>query len=228
MTLSRAEHIQRLHDLSLCLNNEDSIGWEAEATNLAEDRPAYWFRGQTSPASWLVMLSRCEEHDYSLLKAAEVFADRHPRYDMVDVYDGVIPLNDAAVRELSLCYRLQSTFREDAELRDRERQAIFDPVFFPRMSDEMRDRWQRQYEGCQQRWADRRDAEYEARKAFEDTMVGAEPQWPVSRGVSTAASLAIAATNLDPMLMGAVASALDIPADPARAAVEGVQMGEVA
>jgi hypothetical protein len=221
MTTSRADHIQRLHDLSLCLNNEDSLGWEVEARNLEADRPAYWYRGQTSPASWLVEMSRCEEHNRSLLKAAEAFADRHTSHDMVDVYDAVIPLNEAAVRELGLCYRLQSTFRDDAELRDRERKAIFDPVFFPGMADEMRGRWQSQYEACQQRWADRRDAEYEARKAFEDTMSGAEPQWPVSRGLSTTASLAIAATNLDPMLMGAVASALDIPADPARAAVEG-------
>ena len=208
--ITRAEHIQRLHDLSVCLNNEDTLGWEAEARNIEADRPAYWYRGQTSPASWLVEMSRCEEHNFSLLKAAEAFADRHTEHDLVDVYDGVIPLNEPAVRELSLCYRLQSTFRDDAELRDRERKAIFDPVFFPRMSDEMRARWQSQYEGCQQRWADRRDDEYEA------------------RNLSATASLAIAATNLDATLLDAVGAALSVPADPARAAVEGPHMNEVA
>lgn len=208
--MPRAEHIQRLHDLSVCLNNEDTLGWEAEARNIEADRPAYWYRGQTSPASWLVEMSRCEEHNFSLLKAAEAFADRHTEHDLVDVYDGVIPLNEAAVRELSLCYRLQSTFRDDDELRDRERQAIFDPVFFPRMSDEMRARWQSQYEGCQQRWADRRDDEYEA------------------RNLSATASLAIAATNLDATLLDAVGAAISVPADPARTAVEGPHMNEVA
>lgn len=219
--MSRAEHIHRLHDLSLCLNNEDTLGWEAEARNLEANRPAYWYRGQTSPASWLVEMSRCEEHNFSLLKAAEAYADRHPHQNMLDAYDGVIPLNEPAVRELSLCYRLQSTFRDDAELRDRERKAIFNPVFFLRMSDEVRDRWQRLYEGCQQRWADRRDAEFEARKAkaFEGQMAGAELHWPVSSKLPMA--LAITATNLALSTRGAGPehTAGD---DVARAAVEGV------
>jgi len=54
---------------------------------------------------------------------------------------------------------------------------------------------------------------------FEDQMIGAVPQWPVSS--RREAALAIAATNLDATLLETVASALDIPADPARVAVEG-------
>lgn len=212
---TREQHLDRIRDLSLCLNNEDSLGAEHEARNLLADRPAYWYRGQTSPASWLVEMSRCEEHNFSLLKAAEVFADRHPHADQLAAYDAIIPLNEPAVRELSLCYRLQSTFRDDAELRDRERKAIFNPVFFLRMRQDMRDEWRRLYEGCQQRWADRRDAEFEARKAkaFEDQMVGAVPQWPVSSRREAALAIASANVSLD---------------DVARAAVEGKRMAEVA
>ncbi len=205
---TREQHLDRIRDLSLCLNNEDSLGAEHEARNLIEARPAYWFRGQTSPAAALVCMSRCVEHNHSLLKAAEAFAERHTQHDLVDVYDGIIPLNEAAVDELMLCYRLQSTFRDRAELADRERAAIFNPVFFPRMRQEMRDEWERVYEGCQQRWADRRDDAVEARK-----------------GMSPAAAVALTMATIVARYAPDTAASLD---DVARAAVEGEPMSEVA
>lgn len=208
MNLAHEQHIARIRDLSLYLNNEDSLGAYSEAHNLADGRPAYWHRGQFSPASALVALSRCVEHNHSLLKAAEAFADRHTQHDLVDVYDGIIPLNEAAVDELMLCYRLQSTFRDRAELADRERKAIFDPVFFPRMRQEMRDEWERLYEGCQQRWADRRDDAVEARK-----------------GISPAAAMALTMATIVARHAPDTAVSLD---DVARAAVEGEPMSEVA
>jgi hypothetical protein len=193
---TREQHLARITDLSLCLNNGDSLSAETEARNLIEGRPAYWHRGQFTAAGMLVFLSRCAEHNHSLLKACEAYVERHPNRDLVDALDGVIPLNQPAIDELQFCYRLQSTFRDD--LADRERTAIFNPVFFPHMSQESRDRWQAQYEGAQRRWADRRDEEHEARK-----------------GMSLAAALAITAANVS----------LD---DAARGAVEGEKMGEVA
>ena len=126
-------HLQRLHDLSLCLNNRDDITIAQTVRNLEEGKPAYWYRGRTSGATWVVDLSHVHG---SFLKALEVFIERKPNLRIIeDVLDNVIPLNASAVNELALCYRLQSTFRDD--LADRERRAIFDPEYFPGMSDEM-------------------------------------------------------------------------------------------
>lgn len=182
-----SDHIQRLHDLSLCLNNQDNLGWEAEADNLTHGRPAYWYVGRTSAAMWVVWMARTEDHNHSFLRALEAFVARKPTVDVLEVLDGVIPLNAEAVHELGLCYRLQSTFREDVELADRERRALFDPEFFDGMSDEMRARWERQYEAIQQRWANRREAEYEARK-----------------GIGKTAALVIALANIDDAARAAV------------------------
>lgn len=154
MTITREDHITRIRDLSQCLNNEDYLGMETEADNLVSGKPAYWYRGRTSAAMWVVWGSRTDEANHSFLKALETFVSRKPTIDVVgDILDNVIPLNDAAVAELQLCYRLQSTFCDD--LKDRERQAIFDPEFFPRMGAATRAVWAVLYEQCQRRWAER-------------------------------------------------------------------------
>lgn len=162
MDLSRDDQINRLRDLSFCLNNSDDLLIEAIANNLMSGHPAYWFRGRTSGATWVVELANCKDHNRSFLKALEVFVERKPTVDVLEILDNVIPLNEAAVHELSLCYRLQSTFRDD--LADRERQAIFDPETFPHMDAAMMAVWETQYEAIQQRWANRREVEFEGRK----------------------------------------------------------------
>jgi hypothetical protein len=166
-------HIQRLHDLSLCLNNRDDITIAQTVRNLEEGKPAFWYRGRTSGATWVVDLSHAHG---SFLKALEAFVARKPNVDVLEILDGVIPLNAEAVHELALAYRLQSTFRDD--LADRERRAIFDPEYFPGMSDEMRGRWAARYQECQQRWAEARLAD-------------------MDRGVGKTAALAIALANID-------------------------------
>jgi len=151
--MDHQDHLSRIADLSLCLNNRDTLGAEIEARNLSAGHPAYWYRGRTSAAMWVVELSRCEEHNFSFLRALEAFIERHPRINVLEILDGVIPLNEEAVHELSIAYRFQSSFRDD--LADRERKAIFDPEYFPGMDAEMRARWEAQYAECQYRWEQR-------------------------------------------------------------------------
>ena len=150
MNLSREDHIQRLRDLGECLKNRDDVTIEQQVRKIMAGQPAYWFRGRTSGATWVVELSACDEHNHSFLKALEAFVERHPGVTVLEILDGVIPLNAEAVHELQLCYRLQSSFRDN--LADRERKAIFDPEFYPRMDPEMRARWAAEYEVIQRRW----------------------------------------------------------------------------
>lgn len=166
---TRRAHIERITDLATCLDNRDDLCAENMARNLSMGVPAYWYRGWTNAASYIV---EDAGRAGSLLTALIAFAERHPHDDLASHLDKVIPLNQPAVRDLSLCYRLQSTFREDAELRDRERQAIRGAVYLPHMSAEVRARWAAEYASIQRR--------FEARRI----------------GIGTKAALAIAITNV--------------------------------
>lgn len=161
-------HLDRIHDLSHCLNNPDEPTARNMAQRLVDGLPAYWYRGQASAASRIVS----EVDDVSLITVMTVYIDSENQKlrqgltkatDIDGTLDSIIPLNQPAIDELSLLYRLQSTFRDD--LADRERAAIFNPFFIENMDLATRAVWQVRYEGCQQRWADRRDEEYEARNA---------------------------------------------------------------
>lgn len=204
--LERAPHIARINDLSLCLNNPDGATRDVMASRLVDGLPAYWYRGQGSAASRIVS----QIDDDSLITVMVGYIDRENEKlrqgltkatDIDATLDGIIPLNQPAIEELSLLYRLQSTFRDD--LADRERKAIFDPFVIDGMDMATRAIWQTRYEACQQRWADRRDEEYEARNA-------ALPD--AQSAVLDLAKVAVA-----------IASDAD-----ARAAVEGEQVAEVA
>lgn len=156
---TRKALLERIEDLGRCCANLDSIDADHVAGNLGVGIPAYWYRGDRTGAASVVRLSHSAEHNFSFLKALEAFHARHPAYGVLEVLDGVIPLNAAAIDELTLCYRLQSTFRDD--LAGRERQAIYDPHYQRHMSDEMREVWRERYGECQRRFEERqRDAHW--------------------------------------------------------------------
>lgn len=151
-------HLDRIHDLSLCLNNPDEPTARNMAQRLVDGLPAYWYRGQASAASRIVS----EVDDVCLITVMTGFIDAENQKlrqgltkatDIDATLDNIIPLNHAAVEELNLLYRLQSTFRDD--LADRERAAIYSPFFIDGMDAATRAVWQTRYAACQRRWEER-------------------------------------------------------------------------
>lgn len=168
-------HVERILDLATTRRNYSTTDAVKAAENLRDGKGAYWFRGQFSAASFVATDAN---FNGSLIRALVTFADQHKRVSLAeDVLDNIIPLNQAAIDEMQLAYRLQSTFRDDLDTRERD--AIFDPYFMPGLSLKSRREWAEEYEAVQARFSERAAENLNAR--------------PVT---SPAAALAIAATNI--------------------------------
>lgn len=153
-------HLDRISDLSMCCGNPDHLSAENAARALNEGKPAYWFKGRFS-ASALVVSAAGYEGSLTRTMIAYIDQDNEKvrnglksASDIDAVLDGIIPLNDAAVEELALLYRYQSTFRDD--LAGRERQAIYNPWFIKGMDLATRAVWEVRYAACQRRFEERR------------------------------------------------------------------------
>lgn len=158
---ARTAHLQRLRDLADCRRNHDDISAENAVRNLIAGTPAYWCMAN-SPTSLPAYATQLANSGQSLLSAMQRMEPdtMARRIDIATaIYDQIIPLNDAAVAELELCYRMQSTFRDD--IRQREERAIMEPWHPERQSDNSRAFWSDLHDKAQQRFQERkRDAHW--------------------------------------------------------------------
>lgn len=121
----RTAHLLRINDIADCRDNRDTLDAENAARNLMASKPAYWHFGRTNAASYI---GYDANRTGSLTSALVAFLEGHKgeKWDVEDILDAMIPLNDEAVAELELCYRMQAAFRDD--IRQREEHAIMEPL----------------------------------------------------------------------------------------------------
>lgn len=145
-------HLDRVIDLATSRRNYiDGAGARRAAQNLTSGQPAYWYRGRFSAASFV----GSDANRVGLKEALLYFADTHEHFSITeDILDHLIPLNAPAIDEMDLAYRLQSTFREDLDRRERD--AIYDPWYQPGIKLATRCSWNDEYEAIQARFEERR------------------------------------------------------------------------
>lgn len=157
---ARQVHLQRCRDIADCRRNRDDLSIENAVRNIMAGKPAHLSMAGGSALGASCALAATANSVASLFasldKLASFYAVRG--VDIASVLlDKLIPLNAAAIDELELCYRLQSTFRDRAEIVDRERKAIMDPWWPTQWTDSESSAWgySEDYRAAQDRYTAR-------------------------------------------------------------------------
>lgn len=110
--------LARIELLSDYLDSANTLTAELAAKNLVEGKPAYWHNQRYHNAVAGIFLEEVNRRA-AIKPAAEylsgLFVSRR-EYGTEEHLDNLLPLNDAAVRDLMQAYRTRGAFRTYAEL----------------------------------------------------------------------------------------------------------------